>query len=162
MQPHLELDARLRRHVRKVRLIELAIALGLFALGVLFAIIRETQKVVTLIEPPFRAPYEHVDYPIGLTFAMQFTYTLAVLALLWFALGFLYGKIDTVEVKDDFVTLYRGFASVILYVNGIEQSRSRFYLEGKLSDRSTVTVSLSRNALWAHISFSNGQKSIDL
>ncbi len=52
MQPHLELEARLRRHVRKVRLIEFAIALGLFVLGILFTAIRETQKIVTLIEPP--------------------------------------------------------------------------------------------------------------
>ncbi len=93
---------------------------------------------------------------------MQFTYPFAVVALLWFALGFLYGKIDTVAVKGDFITLYRGYASVVLYVNGIEQSRSRFYLVGKLSDRSTVTVSLSRNALWAHMAFSNGHQPIDI
>ncbi len=161
MNDYLELEQALRRRAKMMRIIIGAVTLGSMILMTVFFIIREATKTVTSSEYLW-IKNTRVEYIPGLTGAAAVFFLIFFMALIFFGFSFLYGKVNRVEAGGSVILLYRGIDGIRFYIDGERVYRSGFYCEGKLKDGSKATVSLSRNALWAHVSFSNGEAAVDL
>ncbi len=157
MKQNYGLEKQLRRKIHRTRWILAAISLFFFVLLVVFAVMREKTKTVHTVFNYTSVSYDS-DYSLlaGLCFVVFFMVSLV------FLLTFIFAKVTSVEVGGSSVLLYRGPASVVLYIDGREASRSGYYLEGCLANGAIATVALSRNTLYAHMTFSDGHPPIDL
>ncbi len=161
MNDNTALEAGLRKRVLRFRLIIGAIALALLISSlVLFAIREETKEIIST-DYPWGGAAE-VKYDLDIDFAAKLLMGFFFIVLVLFGFSFIYGRVDTADVGGSRITLYRGMASLELYVDGELADCLGYFLEGKLVDGSSVTVSVSRNAFSAHMSFSNGHPPIDL
>ncbi len=157
------LTLQLKRKIRKERLVTLGIFLVCLAAILVLAILREHTKIVTVREYPFGIGQRRsVSYRPGYGLAMVFPFTAGILSGLFCLLSCLSSRVDTVTAGGSSIVLFRSLTALILYVDGREKARSGYYLDAPLKDGSTVTVSLSRNRLYAHMSFSNGHPPLDL
>ena len=158
---YLMLETKLRSHVRKRRIIETIICVVFFIIAVSFTIAYEQSKVI-----------EEVDYFFGKTQSISYNQDLLwgmligwvpFIPLFIFLIGdFVCTKIVTVEVKENYVTFYRGLLHTQLYINGEYKDGITYgyYLEGALPDGTKVNVALGK---WsAHLTFSNGYPAIDV
>ncbi len=161
MNKYIELEQALCKRAKMTRILLGAVTLGSMILMIAFFIIREATKTVIKSEALW---FENarVEYIPALTGAAAIFFMIFFMSLVFFGFSFLYGKVDRVEAGGSIILLYRGLDGIRFYIDGERVYRSGFYFEGKLKDGSTVTVSLSRNALWAHVSFSNGEAAVDL
>ncbi len=159
-----DIEKVLRKKALKIKITHSILTVIFWIMAIVFAILRESSKEVSTTSPPLGIPggYTSVTYDPSLSFIMGICFMIAAIMLILTIFVFWLIKIETVEACDSSITFYRGPLSVALYINGIKSTRSGYFLEGKLPDGSTVTISLSRYAISAHMTFSNGHTPIDL
>ncbi len=140
-------------------MINLAVSVLFFVLFIVFAILRESTKTVKelgfgVISTDYEQSYTVLTVLGFFAMSISFVYLIGNLIL---------GKTETLSVGGSTVTLYLGW-SARLYIDGecVTQSGYSYYLEGKLKDGSSVTVSLNRNHMYAHMAFSNGHPSVEI
>ncbi len=158
-----ELVQALRARIRRNKGITLLIGAGCFALFLVFWILREVTKEVTVRESSSAVipdmTFVHYNEAYGFLGGLFLIISLPTLAI--FVLECFLSRVDRVEVGGSEIILYRALGTA-LYIDGRKIEKTLYYWEAPLADRSTVTVTLSRNALFAHLQFSNGRASIDL
>ncbi len=161
---HSNLENELHLKIRKIKLITLAVALLFTVLFIIFMVIRENTKIVTEYESgvPFIGGYKSVTYNNTYSLIAGFCFIVFMMSFVFLLCECIFTRVNCVSVCGSDIILYRGPFSIILYVDGNEASRSRYFLEAPLANGETVTVSLSRNTLFAHMSFSGGHQAIDL
>ncbi len=164
------MEEKIHRRILRIRGIWGGIALLGLAILILFAVLySDSREVVTVGGDSGTIlgdwlKYEYVTYNYNLGFGIA----AGVIILIWglaFLLSSFFLKCYRISCGIDTLLLYRGFFNCELYLNDtlVDSFVGSFrtYLEAKLSDRSTATVTLSR---WsgAHITFSNGRPPIDV
>ncbi len=161
---HNDLEEKLRRKSRRNNLIIFAVAVVCLIICIVFAIIRENTKEVVEYGSgiPFIGGYKSVTYNTTYSLLAGMSFIVSIMSFITLLLTLIFTRINTVEACGSTITLYRGVVSVVLYVDGKEASRSHYFLEATLANGATVTVSLSRNGLFAHMSFSGGHPPIEL
>lgn len=158
---HLELEKRLKAHIRKRRIIEAALSAVFLIILIVFAVLYEQSKTV-----------EEIAWgPItnqSVTYNKDFLWGIMVGVLgyipfvIFLIADFIFPKIVTFEINSDYITFYRGLIHTNLYINGELNDSITFgyYLEATLSDRTKVNVALGK---WsAHFTFTNGHPPIDV
>ena len=153
---HLELEKELTAKIRKRRLIECGVTAGLFAFGILFAVLYENSKVY---EEGLLGGLGVVDSNMALYWLMAGCFMAAAIFAIFLFVDFSHSNFRTVEYHGGYITFYRGMLKCYLYFNGeLKGSSAGFYLEAKLPGGTKVTVSIGR---WsAHMTFSNGHRPI--
>jgi len=158
---HLELEKRLKAHIRKRRIIEAALSAVFLIILIVFAVLYEQSKTVEEIA---WGPITHQS----VTYNKDFLWGIMVGVLgyipfvIFLIADFIFPKIVTFEINDDYITFYRGLIHTNLYINGELNDSITFgyYLEATLSDRTKVNVALGK---WsAHFTFTNGHPPIDV
>ena len=158
---HLILEAKLRNHVRKRRIIETIICVVFFMIAVFFTIAYEQSKVIEEVDY-FFGKHQSVSYNKNLLWGIFVGWVPFIPLFILLIVDFVFTKIVTVEVRENYVTFYRGLLHTQLYVNGEYKDGISFgyYLESSLPDGTKVNVALGK---WsAHITFSNGYPPIDV
>jgi len=134
-------------------------------IGITFTILYENSRIVTETDYGILGIITTTTYNYNFIIGMVPSWVLAFYCALIFVMSFFLFKTKSVSVGDDDIVLYGGFIKCEMYINGTFQDKiaTRFnkgYLEGKLSDGSTVTESVSWHGY--HLTFSNGHEAIDL
>ncbi len=155
---HTEIEMKLKARAKRTRIINSAISASLLILLVIFFIIREFTKTVT----DLGFGHKSIVYNVNISLATGLIFTAFVISLLYLIFALILGKIDTVEVNGNIITLYRGIGAVELYINGKKVDRDGGVLKGKLNDGSFVLISMSRNHFFAQMEFTNGHSDIYL
>ena len=158
---HLELEKRLKAHIRKQRIIEAALSAVFLIILIVFAILYEQSKVIDEIG---WGPIKHQS----ITYNRDFMWGIMVGVLgyipsvIFLISDFIFSKLITFEINNDYVTFYRGLVHTNLYINGELNDSITFgyYLEATLSDRTKVNV--ARGKWSAHFTFTNGHPPIDV
>ncbi len=155
---HTKIETALKHHVQKVRILNSVITFSSFVLLIIILIIREITKTET--DLGFDIKITHYNTAITLTaVALFICFALSLTILIY---NLLLSKIDTVEVKGNVITLYRGIGSTKLYINGKEVEYCGGARKGKLDDGSYVIITMSRNHIFAQMEFTNGHSDIYL
>jgi hypothetical protein len=159
---YIELEEKLRKRIKKRRIIEAALIVAFLIIVIVFSVLYEQSKVVEEIS---FGPIKYQD----ITYNNDFTWGILVGALgfiptvIYLICDFIFSKLVTFEVGNDYITFYRGIAHINLYVNGEYKdglSLYGYYLEAALSDNTRVNVALGK---WsAHFTFTNGHPPIDV
>ena len=159
---HIELEEELRRRIRRRRIIKAVISLVFIIIAVAFTAAREQSRVVEEIDLGF-ITHQSVTYNSDFVWGILIGWLGLVYSVISLITDFVGSKVVTVEVNDDFITLYRGILHINLYVNGEYKDGLcvfGYHLEAPLSDGAKVNVALGK---WsAHLTFSNGHKAIDI
>jgi len=159
---HLTLEEELWRKVNKRRIINAAV--GTVALAVVIGcwFAYESSKVVEQIGSGFLS-YQHVTYNTNWLWGIFVGVFPLIYAVIFLICDFLFTIIASIEVNGSFVTLYRGFSQVNLYVDGVCKDSLflfGYYLEASLPDGTKVNAALGK---WsAHLTFSNGYPAVDM
>ncbi|MFA6796743.1 MAG: hypothetical protein WCR63_04165 [Bacilli bacterium] len=133
--------------------------------GITFTILYENSKIVTETDYGILGIITTTTYNYDFIIGIVLGWALAFWCALIFVISFSLFKTKRVSVGNDDIVLYGGFIKCEMYINDTFQDMiaTRFnkgYLEGKLSDGSKVTGSVSWHGY--HLSFSNGHEAIDL
>ncbi len=159
---HIELEQELRKRIKKRRIIEAMISLGFFIISIVFMIAYEQSKVVEELDWGF-IKHQSVTYNYNWAWGILIGWLGFTPAMIALCVDLIYSKVATIEVNNDYITLYRGTAHINVYVNG-EYKNGLFlfgyYLDAPLSDGTKVNVALGK---WsAHLTFSNGHPPVDI
>lgn len=157
-----EIAKRLNGRAIKFRCLWGALTLAFFSLAIAFTTLCQNSKAVAETGiPGVQTTTYNPDYITGVIVGWVGAFWCTLLFL--FSVIFLRTK--AISVGNDEIMVYSGFIKNELYVNGefCDKIATRFnkgYLEGKLSDGSKVTASVSWHGY--HLSFSGGHEAIDL
>ncbi len=158
---HLDLDKELRTHVKKRKIIVGIICVILFIIAISFTIAYEHSKVIEEIDY-FFGKYQSVSYNKNLIWGIMIGWVPLIPLVIVLICDFVFTKIVTIEVGENYVTFYRGLLHTNLYVNGEYKNGLIFgyYLECSLPDGTKVNAALGK---WsAHLTFTNGYPSVDV
>ena len=158
---HIVQEKELKARIRKRRIIEAVLCVVFLIIVVGFSVAREQSKVVEeIVWGPIK--HQSVTYNENLQLGIIIGVQGLIICAICLVGDFVFSKVVTVEVNQDYITFYRGSLHTNLYVNGEYKDGAvlGYYLEALLSDGSKVSVALGR---WkAHMTFGNGHSSIDL
>jgi len=158
---HLDLENELRAHVKKRRIILGIICAIFFVIAISFTIAYEQSKVIEEIDY-FFGKHQSVSYNKNLLWGIMIGWVILIPLVIVLIGDFIFTKIATVKVGENYITLYRGLLHTNLYVNGEYKNGLIFgyYLECSLPDGTKVNASLGK---WsAHLTFTNGYPAVDV
>ncbi len=161
MDEHEKVIQKLNGNIKRIKLINLVTVLVSFVLFIVFTVLRESTKAVTNIGQGLFG-YQTVDYNTAYTVLAAIFFGIYCMSFIALFLNMIFLRVKTAEVDGNLITVYIGLLAPIMYINGKDCERCGYYLEGKLKDGSVATVSFSRNRLYGHITFSNGNPPIDI
>lgn len=157
-------ETQIKRRLRRQRIIFGSAAILLSVMALIFWILFEASAEVEVIGQGF---FSITRVSRNNTYGLLAVFFLlaSVIALVsW--LSSLSCVCVSTQCREDCILIHRGYIGCELYINeqkadSLEPFDFRYYLEGTLSDGSTVTASLSRHRA-VHLSFSNGHPSVEL
>ncbi len=159
---HLTLEQELWQEVKKRRMINAAICMVSLAVVIGCWIAYESSKVIEQIGSGFLS-YQHVTYNTNWLWGILIGVLPLIYTVIFLICDFLFTIIASIEVNGSFVTLYRGFSHVNLYVNGVCKDSLflfGYHMEATLPDGTKVNAALGK---WsAHLTFSNGYPAVDI
>ncbi len=159
---HELLEKELTSKAKKRRMIEIILCTIFFIIAVSFGIAHLMSMNVEEVSVGEYFAYRNVTYNDSLVWGILVGWLGFIPCAALLIEELIFTKFITVEVGEHFVTYSRGFLHE-LYVNGELKDRSswdKHYLEGVLPDGVRINVALGRR--YSHISFSNGQPSVDV
>ncbi len=157
---HIALENELKKHIRKMRMVEIVLCVVSLVIVIAFGIAYEQSKVVETIGiGPFQ--YQSITYNTDFMWGIMVGVLLFIPSIITLICDIIFIQYTTIEVNGYYVTVYRGMVHNNLYVDGVYQDGLFLvvhHLETSLPDGTKVFVSLGK---WStHFSFSNGQPSI--
>lgn len=159
---HLALERELWKAVRKRRIINAIVCAASLAVVIGCWIGYESSKVIEQIGSWF-LNYQHVTYNTDWLWGILIGVLPLIYTVIFLICDFLFTIIASIEVNGSFVTLYRGFSHVNLYVNGVCKDSLflfGYHMEATLPDGTKVNAALGK---WsAHLTFSNGYPAVDI
>ncbi len=160
---HPELLKTLDRKILKSRIIFAAITVLGLLLAIIFTALYEGSRTVTEYDYKGHVYHTSVDYNYSYAFGIAAGIIIFLPGCLTFPLFMFCLKYDTAEHGGSVITVYRGFVSNILYIDGEEAARNTLFLyelEGKLKNGETVTAVLRKYSV--KLIFSKGNDSIEM
>ena len=165
------LEKELKKHLTQKHIIQALVFCGFLAIGILFLALREASKEVIVHGGDFLNgvfAWETVEYNENYVVGMIIGFVGASMAMVFLLTDMIFCRFDTAEANGHYITVYRGMAKNVVYVNGEEKDSVGMFsftyvLETKLPDGVKICVTFARGAfLLAHITFSDNTPSVDL
>ncbi len=158
-----ELEKKLDRKIIRTRLAVAAVTILGLIIAIIFTALYEGSRTVTEYDYKGHVYHTSVDYNHNFGFGIAAGIIIFLTGCPTLLICMFFLKYDTAEHGGSVITVYRGFASNILYIDGEESARSTLFLcdlEGKLKSGETVTAVLRKYS--AKLIFSKGNSSIEL
>ncbi len=161
------LESQLKKKIRNQRILLGTVSIVSLLIFLVCLSLHSSSREIELIGPVYGPKVEHVTYQHAYLWGiipglLVFLYSVPV----WIY-HLLFCRIGTARCGLHQITFYQGILHARLYVNGqqgdvVGSFEHRTYLESPLPNGASVTVSLGRWMRTSHMTFSNGQKPIDL